>query len=272
MMKMKQNNNAAEKNSITEKSKKKAGLGKEAEEKCNTTEQDDATGKNNTAEKKGIIEESSYLLHNEKANRIMQKLQLARMKIVKRLINGKKGRVLDIGCRYGSLEHILGKGFDYYGLDVIKYSPHPKHLQLVDLNKCCKLKYPNKFFDVIVATEILEHLFFIDEIADEMSRILKDNGIIIVSLPNDYQIDARIRFALGRSANTASPSNKFGHHWSFDIRSSKDFLQKKFRILESVNVYASKGARITPKIIKSVLMNMFPSLFITTTLYKVEKH
>jgi len=45
---------------------------------------------------------------------------------------------------------------------------------------------PAKSFDIVVMSETLEHLFNLDEVLAEVHRILKDNGIYLITIPYDF--------------------------------------------------------------------------------------
>lgn len=210
-------------------------------------------------------------MYQGKVNEIMQRLQKERTELVINLIGTKQGKILDIGCRYGQLEKELKGKYDYHGIDYMKYNPSPKNLRIADLNKNPKLDYLNKSFDIVVATEVIEHLFFIDEIYSEIFRVLKDDGIAIISLPNDFQLDKRINYLMGKPHGMATHSFKAGHHYMFDLSSAREFLEQKFVVKDQVNMYASRGARFTPSFIKNFLSKHVPSLFSSSQMYKLSK-
>lgn len=84
-----------------------------------------------------------------------------------------------------------------------KYVPHTKYMTLdVDNSNnpdiCCdihKIKWKSNYFDVIIVTEVLEHLYDPQKALNEIYRILKPRGICILStrfiypyhpVPEDY--------------------------------------------------------------------------------------
>jgi len=58
------------------------------------------------------------------------------------------------------------------------------------------LKYNEKSFDVILCGDVLEHLINPYEIVKKMKHFLKDDGVIIASLPNMRQIHMMIQIYL----------------------------------------------------------------------------
>jgi len=110
-------------------------------------------------------------------------------------------KILDLGCGDGNVTRLYAVKGDMVGVDVsgkaltqtkkrgIKTVQH-------DLNI---LPYPFQqgSFDVIVLTDVLEHL--IDPLATlrECKRILRKNGRIIVTVPNFARLGNRFRMFLG---------------------------------------------------------------------------
>ena len=92
-------------------------------------------------------------------------------KVFKRL---SPGTVLDVGSKHSPYK---------------KYIPCKKYLRL-DINEksnpdiCCDLhdiKYKSNFLDTVIATEVLEHLYDPQKAVNEIYRVLKLNGVCILS-------------------------------------------------------------------------------------------
>lgn len=103
-------------------------------------------------------------------------------------LNAKK--VLDVGCRDGIISKEIGKitGADIYGVDI-----SPKILKiakrrgiktfLADIEEK-GLPFKNNFFDAVFAGELIEHLYDTDFFLDEVYRVLKPKGVLILTTPN----------------------------------------------------------------------------------------
>jgi dTDP-4-dehydrorhamnose reductase len=96
-------------------------------------------------------------------------------------------KVLDFGCGSGLfVEELAQKGYNVHGLDisdeVIKLGQlrGVKNLGVADSHR---INYPDNFFDVVVASEVLSHLE--DEIwaLEELYRVLKPGGVVISTVP-----------------------------------------------------------------------------------------
>lgn len=106
-----------------------------------------------------------------------------------RLVKDKK--VLDAACGEGYGSHILaGTAEHVTGIDIdaksIKHATNRyKQDNLSFINESCtKLTFEDNSFDVIVSFETLEHLELQQEMLAEFNRVLKEDGIIIISTPD----------------------------------------------------------------------------------------
>ncbi len=179
-----------------------------------------------------------------------------KVRLILKLMGDKTGKILDIGCYKGGLfEAIKNDGnFEYFGMDVKKFNPNIKNFSQQDLNKNTKLPFATNSFDVVVCVDVLEHLFYPDKISKEINRILKPNGILIVSLPNEFYFMKRLKFLFGVNFF------RFGyydHHWLFDFNRAKLFLSQFFNISVIHPFFIIPKTRIE----NHSLPKLFPTLF-----------
>lgn len=102
--------------------------------------------------------------------------------------NSKNSAILDIGCSGGSLLRILKKkGFnDVIGIDINEESIKQckkKGLKNVHVMNGAKTSFKSKKFDIIIASDILEHIKQEEEALKEWKRILKKNGKLVIFVP-----------------------------------------------------------------------------------------
>ncbi|MFA5032178.1 MAG: methyltransferase domain-containing protein [bacterium] len=94
------------------------------------------------------------------------------------------------GCGYGSY-HLLKSGAKKVtGIDIsketieyCKSNYENKNLEFKVMN-AEKLSFPDKVFDVVVSFEVVEHLQNPEMYLSEIKRVLKTDGILIISTPN----------------------------------------------------------------------------------------
>ena len=103
--------------------------------------------------------------------------------------------VLDAACGTGYGTNLIGKYAQRaYGIDIskeaIEYAKENYSIENIDFRNMsiAMIDFPEKFFDVIVSFETIEHVD--EEIQEkfmcEISRVLKNDGILIMSTPNKY--------------------------------------------------------------------------------------
>lgn len=128
-------------------------------------------------------------------------------------------RYLDIGCwtgnstiSYGALE----KFKEVYGVDISEEAlkeARKKGIRVytVDLNYE-KLPFPTDFFDCITFVAVIEHLVTPYHILEEIKRILKPHGILIIGTVNVASFSNRVRIVLGYRPRTSFDAGWDGGH------------------------------------------------------------
>ncbi len=110
---------------------------------------------------------------------------------------GKIERFLDIGAGRGEMVHMLrektrGESFVCDYTDKLLQVPDQK-VDIADLNTD-PLPYPDNHFDLVTATEVIEHLENHRAVMRDIFRVLKPGGLCVLSTPNILNIGSRLRF------------------------------------------------------------------------------
>jgi 2-polyprenyl-3-methyl-5-hydroxy-6-metoxy-1,4-benzoquinol methylase len=136
--------------------------------------------------------------------------------MIGRLGNGLN--ILDVGSGDGIIgEHLWKMGNHVVAVDLptVAFQAHKRQGLLALAGDAEQLSFASDTFDVVIASEILEHLWNPHSFVDEAYRVLKDNGHLIVSTPEG--IDS-LRYD--------------AHKYYFTVESLKQVLRAKFDFCE----------------------------------------
>ena len=135
-----------------------------------------------------------YLMHHPFF--LVRHVERARRKELLSLINPQAGETIaDIGCEYGHLLMSINQkcpSTKLYGIDLSPYAlekakERVNNARLI-LCDACNIKLPDNSVDVAISSNVLEHLSDPQKGFDELVRITKPNGRIILNLPNEKRI------------------------------------------------------------------------------------
>lgn len=130
-----------------------------------------------------------YYQNGVSKNILQQIWHTGKLNVVSNMIPPNSASILDVGCASGwFLSQIHGKypaarcvGVDSYDKAIEYGKKEYKHLELhcVDAHK---LPFKKNSFDVVVCTEVLEHVIDPVEVLKEIKRVLKPNGIGVIEM------------------------------------------------------------------------------------------
>ena len=161
-------------------------------------------------------------------NPLVKFVHLGRLRTITNLIKTSNLKILDAGCGEGHLIDLLHKKNNtntYHGIDITesaleqakKRCPY-SNLTVGNLEKT---QFQPNFFDIIICTEVLEHIYNYQNIITELKRILKPQGTLIITFPNE-KLWTIARFLLGRR-----PIKEPEHVNSFTPKSMKKLTNMK---------------------------------------------
>lgn len=148
---------------------------------------------------------------------------------------GKGKEILDIGCRDGALTSYYVTDNTVVGVDIDKEALKVCETKLgirtrwLDINR--KLPFESSSFDVVVAGEVLEHVFCPELVLEEIYRVLRSGGLSIGSVPNAFRLKNRLKFLLGREYEV---DKTHLHHFSMD--GVRHLLEKYFVDVEIIPI------------------------------------
>lgn len=101
-----------------------------------------------------------------------------------------RGRLLDFACAAGYFfEQAAKKGWEAHGVDLgewTKDAAKVRGLTNLHVGQLRELRFPDHYFDVVYAGQVLEHLWELREDCSEIFRILRPGGLFYADVPN-YQ-------------------------------------------------------------------------------------
>jgi len=193
-------------------------------------------------------------------------------KIVKAI--GKNKTVLDVGCGDGPIaEELIKNGCKVLGIEIdikkammVIGASYCSHVQVGDV-ETIKLEYKLNYFDVILFGDILEHLKNPLNTLKKLKPFLKENGKIIVSLPNIVYWKSRLKIFLGRF--------DYEEYGMFDKTHLRFFTQKTARkLIENAGFEITKIDYVPSfpfPIMKEQITKIFCTLFAFKFIFEAGK-
>lgn len=101
-----------------------------------------------------------------------------------RLLSGVSGTVLDVGCGAQPFRGLLPDGTRYHGIDTINAKEHFGY-ELPDVRYFEGSRWPveDAGADVILCTEVLEHVFDVEAFLQEARRCSRPRGMLVLTVP-----------------------------------------------------------------------------------------
>jgi SAM-dependent methyltransferase len=171
-------------------------------------------------------------------------------------------KLLDIGC--GSLQNLINleklteKG---YGIDIVSY---PSWEILGDKFEVCQqnldnasLPYESDTFDAVTLLMVLEHVFDPFTVIEQISRVIKSGGFLVINVPNIAYIKHRLGLLIGRLPNTSNVDcwnqrEWDGGHIHYFTLERLTWLLEKFGNFQVLDVQSS--GKLSP------IKHLFPGL------------
>jgi len=168
---------------------------------------------------------------------------------LKTFIKSPPIRVLDVGGGVGWLASEIQKlgNYDVFVNDI-------SEKQLKEAKKRYKIKtilgditeglpISRESFDIVIFSEVIEHLFFPDKALKEIYRILRKDGFLIITTPNISTLQTRLQFLISGNLPELDPK---GNHIRFFTKKTLENMLKENGFVV-IKKYGSGWFRISPR-------------------------
>jgi len=182
--------------------------------------------------------------------------------------------ILDVGCGDGTLskyiqERLKAKviGIDF-SPEVLKLAKKKKiECYEIDVEEGLPRKWKNKFDSVLMA-EVLEHVFDTDFVIEEIKKVVKLGGNLVITVPNTCRLPYRFlmffgyapRFTTEYRASGKEP----GHIRAFDIHRIKTLLSDHGFKIEKIQGDVINFLFFESKFLANIFPNLANSLIVKT--------
>lgn len=132
------------------------------------------------------------------------------------------GKLLDIGAGVGTLLHVAAqREFDVHGVEISEWASAFARNEMnlpVITGTLEDAKLLSRDYDVIIMNHVLEHVDNPRALLDEIRRILKDDGVLVIGVPNIGSIMAK---CMGSRWASLRPEE---HIWQFTPRTLRQLI------------------------------------------------
>lgn len=173
-------------------------------------------------------------LENQREKRII--MWRLRLKTLNGFSN-KKGKLLDVGCGEGLFLKLAKKdGWDVTGTEIspfaVTYGKEKLGLNILQ-GELMDIGFPDKTFDAVTMWHVLEHTINPIVVLKEIKRILRDDGVFLLAVPNLNNILSQWAYRLvkGRRMHLFDPEDRELHLYHFTPVTIRLALEKAgFRV------------------------------------------
>lgn len=195
--------------------------------------------------------------------------------------NAKDLKILEVGAAYGETLYYLkqnGIASEAVGVDIfedVKNKQNYKPLDRFIFGDIEKIELPeyNHYFDLILLPDVLEHLFEPKSVLETLKKYLKEDGKIIVSMPN-------IRYYSALYKIVFKGDFKYEESGIFDYTHVRFYCRKNIQVLletagytilkQESSIKNYQGESLS-KLINLITFGIFEEFFSTQYFFVVRK-
>ncbi len=165
-----------------------------------------------------------------------------RIRVVASYLKDVTGLALDIGS---------GSFHQEYGSDrLVSLDISPVYRPTV-LGDAVRLPFKDTTFDLVIATEVIEHVLYPGRMLDEVRRVLRPGGRLLISTPNVASLEHRLAlllFGYFVPDRTTHEGTDPGHIHFLEPHFLRNMLEERgFRIISDQSEFLGLGRWIVPR-------------------------
>lgn len=196
-----------------------------------------------------------------------ENLRIKKMAQIINDLNLEHCKILDYGCYDGYLLSLIKRKNELHGIEASEYGFRMSKKRGINVKKFFytgdKLTpYSSNTFDLVVAGEIIEHVIDTEGFLLEISRLLKKNGLLVLTTPNIASLGRRLFLLMGKNPHiefSVNEPDSSGHLRYFTHDTIKYLLKKtgfsvELALTDTVN-FDNSG-----KINVELIGDIFPTL------------
>jgi len=183
----------------------------------------------------------------------------------------RKIKILDVGCGDGSFfDSILEyrTNLDCHGTDISRKQckiATSKGYNIKQSDVSQGLDYQDNTFDIVISTEVIEHIFNTDRFLTELKRVVKPKGLVIITTPNIANLGNRIRLLLfGQRPSCidfCSRQGTSGHIRAFDIYDMQElFNNNGLKIIKLMGREFYLPFKLTDSKVANYICKLMPNI------------
>ncbi len=111
-------------------------------------------------------------------------------------------RILDVGCNNGFIgSMLLRKKNDVYGIDIAEHKIRRAKKRgvkaiVIDVENE-SFPFRSNYFDIVLLTDVIEHVFDTDLLLQKIYKVLKPGGTLLITTPNVASLGRRLMLLFG---------------------------------------------------------------------------
>jgi 2-polyprenyl-3-methyl-5-hydroxy-6-metoxy-1,4-benzoquinol methylase len=195
--------------------------------------------------------------------------------------NAKDLKILEVGAAYGETLYYLkqnGIAAEVVGVDIFEDTKNKQNYKPLDrfiFGDIEKIELPEyiQHFDLILLPDVLEHLFEPKSVLETLKKYLKEDGKIIVSMPNIRYYSALYKIVFkGDFKYEESGIFDYTHVRFYCRKNIQELLETAgYKVLKQESSIKNYQGKSLSKLINLITFGIFEEFFSTQYFFVVKK-